>query len=210
MKLSKQVTKWIFMVTLPIALLIFIFPGAVLNLIFGAKYLEAQTALRFLLVGSFISALFTVSNNLISMLGKSRLILYNLLITSTINLILNSVLIPKATIFSINNSNGLVGAALATLISIIFLNILFVFQTKKYLSFIPLKRKMIPIALISIIPMLILFYLRSKIAVTLGAIAILTLLFLLIYILLVLITSSLDENDWMIIKIIWKKISKKN
>ncbi|MFA5173825.1 MAG: flippase [Candidatus Pacearchaeota archaeon] len=205
-QLSKQVTKWIFISILPIFILIFFFPGAVLNILFGVEYLPAVTALRLLLVGTFVSAVFIVSNNLISMLGKSKLILKNIIAAAIINLILNSILVPSPNIFGFNNTNGLIGAALSTLISLVFFNVLFLIQTKKYLSFLPFRRKMITITLISLIPTFILFYLRSMIPLNVFSMATIAILFILLYCILILISNSLDENDWMIIKGVWKKI----
>ena len=204
-QLSKQVTKWIFMVSLPLFILIFFFPGAALNLLFGEEYLPAENALRILLIGTFISALFAVCNNLISMLGKSKLVLFNIAFAALMNLVLNSILVPLPRIFLLDNSNGMIGAATATLISILFLNALFIFQTKKYLSFIPLKRKMINILIISVIATAMLFYFRSVAYLSIINILLISMLFVLIYSILLLVSKSLDENDWMIIKAVWRK-----
>jgi len=83
---------------------------------------------------------------------------------------------------------------------------LFMFQTKKYLSFIPLRRKMITIFIISIIPTAILLYLKNILPLTISSIIILSALFVLIYGTLLIISKSLDENDWMIIRAVWRKI----
>ena len=208
-QLSKQVTKWIFMAALPIFILIFFFPGAALNLLFGSAYLPAENALRLLLVGSFISSTLVVTNNLIFVIGKSKLIMFNMLSGAFLNLVLNSILVPLPSLFSLNNSNGLLGAAFSTLISIIFINVLFLVQTKKYFSFIPIRRKMLSVALIALIPTLILFYLRSRVTLSLAMIFILALSFVIIYGLLLLISHSFDDNDWMIIRVIFKKIFRK-
>jgi len=204
-QLSKQVTKWIFMAALPIFVLIFCFPGAALNILFGRNYLVAENALRILLLGTFISALFLVCNNLISMLGKSRLVLFNISCAALMNLILNSILVPLPSILSVDNSNGMIGAAIATLISILFLNALFVIQTKMYLSFIPLRRKMINASIAAFISASVLFYLRGIVHLNLIGIVLLSIFFVLTYGVLILILKALDENDWMIIKAVWRK-----
>tara|TARA_Y100000310_G_C20677433_1_gene813902 strand:- start:1147 stop:2751 length:1605 start_codon:yes stop_codon:yes gene_type:complete len=207
-QLSKQINKWIFMIIFPVFILIFLFPGVALNLLFGSQYLIAQTALRFLLIGSFISALFIVSSNLISMLGKSKLIMFNISSAAILNLILNSILVPIPVLFSLDNSKGLIGASLATLLSIVFLNILFAIQTKKYLSFLPLKKKMITIILVSIIPISILFYLRSIITISVFSGIVIVFLFILLYTFLIFISHSLDKKDLMIIRAVIKKLFK--
>jgi len=205
-QLSKQVTKWIFIVILPVFALLFLFPGAAINILFGAQYLPAENALRLLLIGSFISAISIVSVQLVSMMGKSKLVLMNIIIACVTNFVLNSILVPMQTILFLDNSNGLVGAALATLISLGVFNLLFIIETKKYLSFIPLRRKMLTIALVSIIPITILLYLRNKLEIGLITMVILLTLFFLVYFVLILLFKAFDKNDWMIIKIVFKKI----
>jgi O-antigen/teichoic acid export membrane protein len=207
-QLSKQVTKWIFMFTLPIFILIFLFPGAALNILFGENYIVAQDALRLLLLGSFVSTIFVVSNNLISMLGKSKIILMNMTIAAILNFVLNMFLVPANNLFGFDNSNGLLGASFSTLLSVLVLNLLFLIQTKKYLFFIPLKRKMITIFLISIIPTVLLFYIRKVIPLTIISITIISVTFFIIYFFLILISKSFDENDWMIIRSSVRKLLK--
>jgi len=99
----------------------------------------------------------------------------------------------------------MIGAATATLISILFLNALFIFQTKKYLSFIPLRRKMINILIAAFISTSILFYLRSKVHLNLTSIVLLSIFFVLTYGILIIILKALDDNDWMIINAVWRK-----
>jgi len=50
-------TKWLMFVTLPIFLVLFLFPQAVLNLLFGAAYVPAAIALRILSLGFIVSNL---------------------------------------------------------------------------------------------------------------------------------------------------------
>jgi O-antigen/teichoic acid export membrane protein len=205
-QLSKQVTKWIFIAVLPIFILLFFFPGAALNTLFGPEYLVAENALRILLIGSFISAIFIVSNQLISMTGKSKLVLMNIIIACILNLVLNSFLVPMQNIFFLDNSNGLVGASLATMISVVIFNLLFFIQVKKHLSFTPLRRKMITISLVSLIPTFLLFYLRETIPLTPLSIVLVSALYFLIYGILIIISHALDDKDWMIIKSIFRKV----
>ncbi len=207
-QLSKQLGKWIFMVNLPVFILIFIFPGAAINILFGSQYLVAENALRILIFGSFIAAIGTISNNLLSMAGKSKLVLVDMILACIVNVILNLILIPMPSIFSLDNSSGINGAAIATALSIIFLNILFFFQAKKSLRIMPIRIKMINIFLMGLIPAIILFYLRTIIpSQNIFTVILLAAGFLAVYALLVLISKSLDESDWDIIKTIWRKIN---
>lgn len=207
-QLSKQIAKWILLVNLPLFALMIVFPGALINTFFGAEYLVAENALRILAISALFSSVFIVSNQLVSMIGKSKLVLMNIVIAAAINLLLNMVLVPMEKIGFIDNSTGMNGAALATLISVIILNGLFMFQAYKNLGVIPLRRKMFNLIVIAIVTTGMLFYMRT--IFTSNSLLILALLFavfLFAYILLVLASKSLDENDWGIIKSIWKKVA---
>lgn len=206
-QLSKQVAKWILIVNLPIFAIMMVFPGALIHLLFGYEYLAAENALRILSMGTLVSSIFITSNQLISMLGKSKLVLMNIVIASVINLTLNSIFVPMKKIGFIENSMGLNGAALATLISLIVFNLLFVIEAHKYLKIIPLRRKMINLFLIAAVSTALLFYLRiivpsNNLLVLAGLFGI----FMAVYIILILLSGSLDKNDKEIIRKIKNKI----
>jgi len=206
-QLSKQLGKWIFMANLPIFILIFIFPGAVINILFGNQYLIAENALRILVFGSFIVSIAVISSNLLSMAGKSKLVLADMVLATIANIVLNIILIPMPFILGVDNSLGINGAAIATTLSLVFLNLLFFFQAKKYLGIMPLKIKMIKIFFMGLISGFILMYLRNIFASpNIFWIVLLALNFLGVYAILILLSKSLDENDLNIIKAILRKM----
>lgn len=195
--LSKQVGKWIFVFNLPLLIIMVFFPGAVINLLFGSEYIQAENALRFLSIGMFFHSIFLISENLLSMVGKSKIILFNLLIASVVNVTLNIVLIPKY---------GINGAAFSTMLSYILWGFLSMFIAKHYTSIVPLKTNMSKVILVAIIPTAILFYVRSIIAINLLSLLLLGIAFVIVYFALIIVTHCLDKNDLMILKAIKKKI----
>ena len=205
-QLSKQVAKWILLVNLPIFAIMIVFPGALIRIFFGTEYLLAENALRILSISALFSSIFIVSNQLISMIGKSKLILINITIASLINLLLNAILVPMENIGFIDNANGLSGAAIATLISVLIFNMLFMIQSYKYLKIIPVRRKMINLFVIAALSTGMLAYLRTIWGSNdLMTLAILLATFLFVYVALVLLTGALDENDRKIMQTIWDK-----
>jgi O-antigen/teichoic acid export membrane protein len=209
-ELSKQVAKWILMVNIPVFAVMLVFPGAVIHFLFGSQYLVAENALRILALGTLVSSVFVVSNYLISMIGKSKLVLMNIVIAAIINLVLNSILVPMQKIGFIDNASGLNGAAIATLISVVIFNMLFMLQTYKYLKIIPFRRKMINLFILAILPTSLLYYLRTIFrSNSLWTLSLLGLVFLAVYIALILASGSLDDNDKGIIKSAWNRIFKK-
>jgi len=195
-RLSKQTGKWIFMINLPIFLLMIIFPGTIINLLFGSEYLAAENSLRFLAVGFIFFSMSMVLENLILMIGKSKLTLINMLLASILNLFLNIILVPKY---------GINGAAFSTMLVYIILSIVFLLQVKHYTSIVPLKRNMFKIFLSIIPPTILLVYIRRFIPINLWTVILQAIFFILFYLFLIFITKSLDKNDIMILKAIKEK-----
>jgi O-antigen/teichoic acid export membrane protein len=195
--LSKQITKWIFIISLPIFIIMFIFPGAVINIFFGQKFLSSEFTLRILSLGVFISILNGFFTTLLSMAGKSKTIFANLIVTSLINLILNIILVPKY---------GIIGAATSTTIAWVLLTIVLFVQVRLVLGFVPLKKKLVSIFLISLVPALILIIVRQFVAVNVLTLIVLGILFVLVYLLAILLIKGFDRNDLGILRSIKRKI----
>ncbi|MBS3095034.1 flippase [Candidatus Pacearchaeota archaeon] len=200
-ELSKQVGKWIFLINLPLFFIMLIFPGVIIKILFGESYLLAENSLRILSIGYFISRSLVISNQLILITGKSRLFLVNIILSLGINFLLNILLIPKY---------GISGAAMSTTIVLVASAIVFVWQAKHYTSIIPLKRKMIRIFFVSIIPLLLLFSIKKIVPINYVSFFLLGFFFILSYLILIFMTGCLDKNDFMILKSLRKRVSEKN
>lgn len=205
-ELSKQVSKWILLINLPIFSIFFLFSEEVVSMFFGQNYSLAGTPLKILAVGGLISSIFIVSSNLIAMSGKSKLFLLNVILASGLNIILNVLLIPSSKIWFIENSLGINGAAIATAISLVFFNLLFFFQTIKNLSIISLRRKMFNLVISAIIPFTIVLMLKQSIDTTPVSIILLSGFIFLAYIILILLTGAADRNDLSILNKMFRKI----
>lgn len=196
-QLSKQIAKWIFIFNLPFVIIMILFPGAIINILFGTEFIQANNALRMLSVGVFFYSLLIISENLLSMMGKSRVVLTNLMIASIVNIFLNVLLVPRY---------GINGAAFSTMLSYILWSVLSFFIAKHHTSIVPLKRKMIKITFVALIPILILFFIKRFFEINFLTMIILGLLFILSYFFLILVTKCFDENDLIVLRAIKKKI----
>jgi len=101
-------TKMVFWTSIPVLLTIFLFPSFILG-IFGSVFKDGVYALLILSFGYFLSSISGSAGQLLQMTGKHKLLLYIILSATTINIILNIVLVP---VYGIN------GAALSTLVSL--------------------------------------------------------------------------------------------
>ena len=135
------------------------------------------------------------------MAGKSKTILFDLVIASVTNIILNYILIPLPNFFGIDNSLGINGAAFATMISVLLFNILIFIHAKSATTIVPLRRKMFGIFLSSLIPLGFLLFVKNYFDPNFTLMILLTITFFLIYALCLFIFKAFDKNDWMILNV---------
>jgi O-antigen/teichoic acid export membrane protein len=180
-------TKWIVSLTLPLFLVLCLFPEAVLNLTFGSAYVAAAPALRILSLGFIIRNLFGPNANTLLAAGKPRFIMWTTLITAIMNVLINIVLIPPL---------GIVGAAIALAVSLTLGGI--ILSVKLYLSWHiqPLSKNLLK-PLIASIVLAFLFQLvvNSFINITLWMLPLLFLLYYVIYGIATVLTRSFDQED---------------
>ena len=124
-KLVKRSTFMIFWITLPLVLLIVIFPSFLLGL-FGAEFTGGVMALLLILIGKFVSALSGCVGQVLQMTGYQRNFQNIVLTACGLNILLNYALIPLF---------GIEGAAVASMISVVFWNLGAMFTIKAKLGF---------------------------------------------------------------------------
>jgi O-antigen/teichoic acid export membrane protein len=197
-ELSKQVTKWIFILNVPVFLLIIVFPGEIIGILFGQEYRVASTSLQLLAVGFFASSMFSTIQSLILMTGKSKIRFYNKLFVLIFNLVLNIILVPRY---------GIDGAAFATMVSLIALSVIHLVESKVLLSFVPFRRKMLRVVMVGVLSLGILLFVKQFFNSSLLNFVVLGGFFVLIYVVLIIITGSLDRNDFMVLRAFMRKFS---
>ena len=198
-EISKQVSKWIFIINVPLLLLMLLFPGAIINILFGADYLSGKNALIILAVGNFIGSLtIPLCNNLLSMKGKSKWILTNLIVASIFNLILNLIFVPKY---------GMEGAAIITAATWILLSLALLLEVRHLFSYVPLRKKMIRVFFVSLIPSIFLIALSGTITKNLVSLIVAVSFFLIVYLFCIIVSGCLDNNDRIILSSIKNKLN---
>ncbi len=126
--ITKNCSRLIFILTLPLSLVICVFPEQILT-VFGPQYSIAKNALIILILGQGISSLFGVAPIYLNMTGRQHLFQFILMIAIILNFILNFILVPK---FGIN------GAAISFSISLFFWNLcsaIFIYRKDKIIVF---------------------------------------------------------------------------
>ena len=186
-KLFNTTTKWIFFINLPLFLVLLIFPRKILEVIFGPEFIFAATPLSVLAIGIFLLATFgQPCNHVLSMLERTKRITYATTVSAIVNFILNLVLIPQY---------DMLGAAIASLIaSITSLLILF------YYTYSGINANQFSIGIIKAlaacsISAILIYNVSLILGRDIFTLAFILSVFLIIYIALLNIFKTFDEDD---------------
>ena len=192
-------TKWIFSTALFIFLIMFLFPDVVLNILFGARYMQAGIALQILALGFFTSSFLGPNGTTLLVMGKTKLLIVNTLIRAIINVFLNFLLIPPM---------GITGATIASAIALTTDNILASAELYLVAKIHPFTRNYLKPVIISVILVPVIFTLLKNIFTSLSIwmLVLFCIIFLVVYSLSILLTKSFDNEDIMMLLTIEKRL----
>jgi len=178
-------TKWIFLLTLPIFAMMFLFPEATIGFFFGAKYVSAAPALQILALGFMFHTFLGLNGLSLVVIGESRFVMYSTLISAVINVVLNALLIPLY---------GIEGAATATAVSYFVTNVLNSLRLYQRTEIHPFSWNYVKPLVVSFVLLGVIKRLNLRVAGIWYALPILV-VFLGVYFFLVLLSRSVDKED---------------
>ena len=191
--------KWINMLTFPVFTVLILFPGAVLNVVVGPDYVLASSALRILSCGFMVHSLLGLSGITLLALGETRYLMWALFIATAVNFLVNILLVPHL---------GITGAAIASALSLILVNILYYLKLYKICQVKPFKISLLKPIVVSIILAIILGYVINRfIPISIWILPIIFLLYYGIYAAAIVFTKTFEESD-MILLLEIEKISR--
>ncbi|GAA0193342.1 flippase [Halobacterium noricense] len=152
-RLCQVVTKWIFMVTLHVFMILTVFPEITISLSFGAEYADGSLALTNLAFGFFSHAVLGPNVNALTSIGRTRMIMYDNVVVTALSIALNILLIPQFTY---------IGAAVATTVSYVFLNILYTVQIHRVTGIHPFTAAMVRPGIIAAISIATIYLLTNE------------------------------------------------
>lgn len=197
-KLNASVTKWVFIITLPFALLAITFSKEVLNVLYGSKFVEGFLAFTILIMGYSIVSVLSLNAQFLQISGMTKFVMFNGVVAAIVDITLNYSLIP---IYGIN------GAAIATAIAVTISSSLAFIEVYKKLLIQPFGKVYFRIVLVFVILGIGLYYLPENVNIVgLRSIFLVSVLFLALNFALMTIFRIFDENDILIIKAVRDKI----
>lgn len=189
-------TKWVFLLTLPLFSLMFLFPKATIGFFFGGKYLSASTALQILALGFMFHTLLGLNGLSLVVIGEPKLDLIGNSFAALFNVVLNALLIPPY---------GIVGAAIATAVSYFVANVFRSFWLYKKTGIHPFSWNYVKPLLISFALLGLIQSLHLKVPNIWYAIPVLV-VFLGVYFFLVLLSKSVDKEDVELLLVLEKRM----
>lgn len=195
--LFEMVTRWMFSLSLPLILIMCIFPQEILS-IFGKDFMIGGAAFIILSISQLINAFSGPLGVMIDMSGRSKITFLNSVLHFLLQAILCLILIPRY---------GVTGAALAKLISILFLRVLLLLQVHHFLSMHPFGFQLLKPVTAGCGAFVLLYFLKNSILVIDNILLFIVAgatLFLVIYSLL-LYLLGINEED----KLVFEKLKSK-
>jgi O-antigen/teichoic acid export membrane protein len=196
-------TKWIFLATVPFFLLAFLFPGAVIGILFGGAYNQPEVALtlQILSLGILANVLAGPNAPTLIVLGKPRLVLADNFIAAVIYVCANLALIPRY---------GMIGAAVAATLSLGSINIIKSIQIYQFERIHPFSPNYVKTVILAFLSLSLVYGMSIALGVQRTGILFLlafTLCFLAIYALLMYFTKSFDREEIHSLRLVYENIS---
>jgi O-antigen/teichoic acid export membrane protein len=110
-QLTPLIARWVMLISLIGAIMMALFASPIIHILYGEEYVNAVSAILWLLPGIFIGSMTKILANDIASRGKPEFNLYSSLVVVSLNITANITLIPKW---------GIKGAAISTSIAYLF------------------------------------------------------------------------------------------
>lgn len=190
-RIYQVVTKWVFMATLPVFLVVALFPNMTITVTFGQEYIEGGVALSLLAVAYFTHAIAGPNSSTLTSIGRTRLIMWDNVAIGILNFILNLLLIPDY---------GYLGAGLATAISYIVLNLLYSTQLYRETGIHPFSSGLVrPGIAAAILVAIVHWVTRTFFPITVPVLIVMFAVFMVLYGLVILQFGGVEEEEVMLV-----------
>ncbi|MUV90047.1 oligosaccharide flippase family protein [Halapricum sp. CBA1109] len=118
-RIFRLATKWIVLATLPILVVMVVFPREFIALTFGSAYTTASLSLTVLAVGFFFHSAFGLGERVLNSVGSTRVVMADNIAAAAVNVALNLLLIPSLSVL---------GAAIGTAAAYVTLDLLYLYH----------------------------------------------------------------------------------
>ncbi len=196
--LFKTTTRWIFLLSIPIFLIVMAFPRFIM-LAFGSSYISGAVILEILAVAQLINISTGPVGMVLKMTGRQDLDLLNGVVLVVLNIVLNLWLIPIY---------GVRGAAFATCFSIAMMHILRLIEVFRFLKLFPYDMRYLKPIAAGLMSALMLILSGTLFKSSQWYVLFTQVVLLLFVYGAVLLIAGLDGEDRMVVEMLKKKLGK--
>lgn len=125
-KTFETATRWVFALTVPIFVVVVLNSARIVSIVFGSAYARASIPLTIIIVGYFFTTIFGLAEHGLRTFQRTKFLGVWSTMGFLVNILLNMALIPLY---------GIIGAAIATTITLLTLNFVKFMHFKKILKF---------------------------------------------------------------------------
>ncbi len=193
------VTKWMTLVSLPLFLVFFFFPSPSLGLVYGPRYVSVVEPLQLAVLGAFLTTILGPSTMLQVAFGQTRLLMYNSIAAGVVDVGLALLLVPGL---------GYVGAAVAWAVANSLFTGLSLVELAVLSGVHPFRRHFVAPLLATALPITVVFVVTRPLVSGLGLV-VLALVLAGLFVLLVLLTRSVDDGDRLLLEAVERLIGRR-
>ncbi|MFB6088174.1 MAG: polysaccharide biosynthesis C-terminal domain-containing protein [Candidatus Aenigmatarchaeota archaeon] len=192
MKENYQTTvKWIFLLTLPIFVLMLIFPGKFLGFLFGSEFTRGGMTLSVLAIGYFYASIIGPTGDILISAGKTKQFMAIFSVITILDLTMNYLLIPTW---------SYLGAGIALTTSFIIGWSFSVILVYRELKIIPFNKKLLKPSLLALLFSMPLYILTKNYEMSISQIVIVSVAFVVIYVSMLFKLKVFEEQELKLIK----------
>ncbi len=202
----KTIARWAVIASFPLFILMALFSEQVLHLLFGKQYIPAATALIILSAANITSAMIGPLSDLLKSVERTDILFKNSVVALVLNTSFNIFFIPEWGL-----GLGIEGAALATFLTTILMNVVIVAEAYYFESVTPFHVDIWKPVLAAIVP-LVLVYAGLKMLFTTVPLWVLFpagIVFAALYLATFVLLGGINERDIEIIEGVGEKINRK-
>jgi O-antigen/teichoic acid export membrane protein len=193
-----SVSRWMFLLSFPILLVVLIFPRDILRILFGSPYASGALALQILVVAYFIKVVAGPAPQTLMAFNKTKPLFYVNSLAAVINLFLNYFFIIKY---------GIVGAAMATAISLLARDGVIFLIARKKLRLVYALGIYLKYIISALLPLLfILLAAKKYIGINLLTLSLTIITYCGFYLFFLIIFKAFTQEDFAFVEIVEKKV----
>jgi O-antigen/teichoic acid export membrane protein len=195
-ELYRVSTKWAVLMLLPVAATAMLVPGSLLVALFGPGFEHAAWSLRILMTGQLVNAATGAVGILLMMSGNHRIWMWLGTAALGLNLVLNTLLVPRY---------GIIGAAWATSISLVFLFPAAMWMVGRKLRLSPYDRRGLKLVLAAFVSALAVVAVRSLALASPVATVVASFLAAGLATVVVWALLGIDREDGQMLELLWSR-----